>query len=92
MDNRLCLSSLSYTSSATRRGHHNSLPSLGVDVAPYISGKGIVWEESQCYHFSGYVKGVADTLGINIRAGADWDGDDDISDQTFLDLVHFEIK
>ena len=65
--------------------------SKAVDVAPYINGK-IVWDASQCYYFSGYVMRTADELGIKIRWGGDWDMDRDISDNTFNDLVHFELK
>lgn len=69
-------------------GKHNYSPSKGIDVAPYP----VDWNDTKrFYHFAGYVKGVADTLGINIRCGADWDGDNDFSDQTFNDLVHFEV-
>ena len=42
-------------------------------------------------YFAGYVKRVADDLGIAIRWGGDWDGDGDFSDQTFHDLPHFEL-
>ncbi|PIQ16434.1 MAG: peptidase [Flavobacteriales bacterium CG18_big_fil_WC_8_21_14_2_50_32_9] len=42
------------------------------------------------YAFGGYVKGVADRMGIKIRWGGDWDGDWVFVDQTFDDLVHFE--
>lgn len=43
------------------------------------------------YLFAGFVKGVALSLGIKIRMGADWDGDFDTKDQTFYDLPHFEL-
>lgn len=73
-------------------GKHNSYPSNAVDVAPYISGVGIDWENTaQFYHFAGYVQGVAESMGITIRCGCDWNMNRDVSDQTFDDLVHFEI-
>ena len=71
---------------------HNKVPSLAVDVAPFIPGRGIVWESRQCSHFAGYVQATADRMGIPIRRGGDWDRDRDVNDQTFNDLVHFEIK
>ena len=71
---------------------HNTFPSRAVDVAPYIAGKGISWDKDQCYYFAGYVKGIADSLNIPIRCGADWDKDNDINNQIFNDLVHFEIS
>jgi len=43
------------------------------------------------YHFAGFVQGVALEMGLNIRWGGDWDGDNDFSDQTFHDLPHFEM-
>ena len=70
------------------RSKHNKSPSLAADVVPYP----IDWnDEIRFYHFVGYVKGVADKLGIKIRCGADWDGDNTFSDQTFHDLPHFEL-
>lgn len=67
---------------------HNSMPSIAVDAALYP----IDWNDSgRHYMFVGMVKQKAKDLGINIRCGADWDGDNDTGDQTFNDLVHFEL-
>ena len=43
------------------------------------------------YHFAGWVLATASRLSIPIRWGGDWDGDRDFMDQTFDDLVHFEL-
>jgi peptidoglycan LD-endopeptidase CwlK len=68
---------------------HNYLPSLAVDVAPYP----IDWKNLERFRrFGEYVLGVADSLGIKLRWGGDWDGDTDIKDQKFNDLVHFELR
>jgi len=84
-------------------GKHNSLPSKAVDSAPYIKGRGIPWPDkknkpetyykdlAQFYHYAGYVQGRAKEMGIGIRWGGDWDKDWDLNDQTFDDLVHFEL-
>lgn len=69
---------------------HNAVPSMAVDVAPWINGK-VCFEPRQCYHFAGYVQAIADGMGIKIRLGADWDSDNDVNDQTFRDIIHFEI-
>lgn len=70
------------------KSKHNTYPSLAVDVAPYP----IDWkDERRFYYFAGYVKGVADRMGIKIRFGGDWDGDFDLKDQNFFDLDHFEL-
>ena len=71
---------------------HNSYPSLACDVVPLVNGK-IEWNnKEQFYHFIGYVMGVAETLGLRIRSGADWNMNHVVKDQTFFDLPHFEIK
>lgn len=76
-----------------RVSKHNSLPSMAVDVAPWHQQKPhIRWDDLHSfYHFVGYVLATADQMGIKIRCGADWDGDNDIHDQRFHDLPHFEL-
>lgn len=67
---------------------HNKKPSLAVDVMPYP----VNWKDNiRTYHFVGFVLGVAKTLGIKVRSGADWDGDMDFKDQNFFDLPHWEL-
>ena len=75
--------------SKVRLSKHNYRPSLAVDVAPYP----IDWEDTERFvEFGLYVLQVARDLGLSIRWGGDWDGDGDLTDQSFNDLVHFEIK
>lgn len=72
-------------------------PSLAMDIAPYP----VKWPNPKLptypkdlalwYAFGGYVMGVADGLGIKLRWGADWDGDQIINDQIHDDLPHFEL-
>ena len=67
---------------------HNKMPSEAVDLAPYP----IDWNDvRRFYYLAGYVRGVAERLGIKVRIGADWDGDFDIKDQNFHDLPHIEL-
>ena len=67
---------------------HNKKPSLAVDVVPYP----IDWrDKDRFYYFGGLVKGIASQLGIKIRWGGDWDGDNKFKDQSFHDLPHFEL-
>ena len=67
---------------------HNRFPSLAVDVAPYP----IDWDDTKrFYYFAGYVKRTAEDMKIKIRWGGDWDGDNNLNDQSFMDLVHFEL-
>jgi peptidoglycan L-alanyl-D-glutamate endopeptidase CwlK len=69
-------------------GEHNTLPSRAVDVVPYP----LDWEDiRRFYFFAGYVKRVAEDLGIGVRWGGDWDGDLQVKDQNFHDLPHWEL-
>lgn len=83
------------------KSKHNNKPSLAVDVAP-LQDKKLIWPDSKAkgylkqlayyYYFAGVVLGTAETMGLKIRWGGNWDGDDTFLDQTFDDLVHFELK
>lgn len=81
--------------SKLKSGKHNLTPSYAVDVSPYPIpanwGAKDYRELARFYHFAGYVKAKAEFLGIKIRWGGDWDSDNVFSDQTFNDLVHFEL-
>jgi len=73
---------------------HNSNPSMAVDVAPYFTNckNKIDWNNREKFvHFAGVVKGVAHQLGIKIRWGGDWDNDNELRDQTWMDLPHYEL-
>lgn len=72
---------------------------LALDVAPYP----VVFPENcktqgeriktygRFYFFAGYVLGRAKELGLRVRWGGDFDGDFNFYDNTFDDLVHFEL-
>lgn len=67
---------------------HNPYPSRAVDVAPYP----INWNDlPRFYKFAEVVYETAKEMGIEVRWGGDWDSDGDFSDQTFNDLVHWEL-
>lgn len=67
---------------------HNSKPSMAVDVVPYP----IDWnDKNRFYAFVGFVKGVALSLNIKVRSGADWDNDNDYLETKFIDLAHWEL-
>ena len=72
---------------------HNSLPSMAADVIPWP----ISWSDhDRMRYFAGYVMGIARMLKGHIthevRWGGDWDRDTELSDNTFQDLVHFELR
>jgi peptidoglycan LD-endopeptidase CwlK len=69
-------------------GKHNTVPSMAVDVTPYP----IAWDDRERQTlFAGYVLATAKALGVELRWGGDWDGDTEVRDNQFDDLVHFEL-
>lgn len=70
------------------RSKHNKFPALAVDVVPYP----IDWKDtSRFYFFAGYVLGVAQRMGINIRWGGDFNRDLNLKNDSFIDMPHFEL-
>lgn len=66
--------------------------SHAVDVAPYPQRwDDPKWKEDQLY-FGGFVLGVASQMGIKLRWGGDWTGDNDPEYNSFEDLDHFELR
>ncbi len=51
-----------------------------------------VWNLCRFYYFAGFVMGTAAAMGVRLRWGGDWDGDTELDDQQFRDLVHFEER
>lgn len=74
-------------------GKHNTSPSQAVDSINYHATKpNVRWNDLRSiYLYAGYVIATAEQMGIPLRWGGDWDGDTDIHDQNFNDLVHFEL-
>ncbi len=73
---------------------HNYQPAMAIDAAPYP----LDWGNTQrFYWFAGYVMGIAQKLKDegkmthSIRYGGDWNRDENIDNERFKDLVHFEI-
>lgn len=79
--------------SRTRNSRHLPGPdglSRAADVVPYPIPD---WSDTAAFvAFGVLVVETARELGIPLRWGGDWDGDGDRSDQTFDDLVHFELR
>lgn len=83
-----------------REEYKDKLPfySNAIDIAPYP----VNWEEKEkirFYYLAGFImKGFRDLqmkgdipFAVKLRWGGDWDGDFDLTDQTFYDLGHFEL-
>lgn len=76
------------TTKAWPDSKHNRFPSLAVDAAPYP----INWKKhNQFYHFAGFVQAVAKQMNIAIRWGGDFNQNQNVNDENFVDLPHFEL-
>lgn len=67
--------------------------SRAVDAAPWFStAPHIRWDDlHEFYYFAGFVLGIAQSLGIKLRYGGDWNSDKQVTKENFKDLVHFEL-
>jgi len=65
------------------------------DVAPWPIprnwGRDSAKTMAQFYHFGGYIRALADAMGVALRWGGDWNSNNRFEDQSFDDLVHFEL-
>jgi peptidoglycan L-alanyl-D-glutamate endopeptidase CwlK len=67
---------------------HNTMPAEAVDAAPYP----IDWKDRERFsYFAGVVLGIAQSQGLQLTWGGDWDRDWQLRDNTFDDLLHFEL-
>jgi peptidoglycan L-alanyl-D-glutamate endopeptidase CwlK len=76
-------------------GKHNQNPSMAVDVAPWPIPD---WSKTSDFaYFGGFVMGIAQRLfdegkiSHKVRYGGDWSINNRLSDESFKDLVHFEL-
>ncbi len=75
---------------------HNNSPSLAVDAAPFIAGRvrygNTEMELKQVLIMAGIIQAAFKVLNIEFTWGGNWDGDGEpLSDQTFQDLLHFQV-
>jgi len=63
---------------------HNFAPAMAVDVAPYLTGMGIPWEDKWVFHaFAKIVLEEAERMGIELQWGGEFPS---------FDGPHFELK
>lgn len=77
---------------------HNQLPSLAIDLVPYVPGVN-AWDMEYSLYFAGLVLGTADmlnkmgTITNRVRWGGNWSTQRDRNWKlnTFYDGLHFEL-
>jgi len=72
----------------TKKSKHNYSPSKAIDVAPYPVDFN---DTDRIRYLAGYIMGVAAERGVKLKWGGDWDRDFETNDNTFEDLLHFEV-
>ncbi len=74
--------------SVEKAKHCKEPKSFAVDIGP----DPLDWKATNAfYYLGGYGKALAAALNIPIRWGGDFNRNNIVTDETFLDLVHFEI-
>ena len=73
-------------------GKHNQSPSKAVDFQPYPLPKRKEKLWASLAYIAGRAIEIGKQRGMSIRWGGDWDRDGDLTDQTFDDLYHLEVK
>lgn len=70
------------------KSKHNVIPSLAVDCAPLP----LDWNDHKRFYFMmGVFKAKADQLGLKIRLGGDFNNDNNLLNDSFVDLPHIEL-
>ena len=76
---------VTYVDGVERLSMHNYSPSRAVDLAPYVAGRGIVWDEAVYWdQIERAMKRAADELDIAVEWGGDWN--------RFVDKPHWQMK
>lgn len=70
------------------KSKHNPFPSEAMHLMPWP----IDWHDfPRIRFFAGIVVGVGGLLEVRLRWGGNWDMDDQLSDNAFNDLAHYEL-
>ncbi len=72
-----------------KKSKHNYNPSLAIDIMPYP----VDWKNIDRFiELKDVVFKAAETVGVELVWGADWDGDGDIAEHSLQDYPHYELK
>lgn len=74
--------------------HNAEAPALAkaFDLCPYRDGK-LQWNDREAFVFlAGVIKGIALVEGIKIRWGGDFNRDNNLHNDSFVDFPHFELE
>lgn len=78
-------------SGASKTLNSRHITGHAVDLAPWVDGK-TPWKDLEAFKkVSSAMFQAADELGVLIQWGGDWDLDGDSSDESYLDMPHWQI-
>jgi peptidoglycan L-alanyl-D-glutamate endopeptidase CwlK len=79
-----------FESGQSKKMNSRHLTGHAVDLPAYLNGVP-VWDKVLAQPIMTAMMKAALDCGVTLRWGGDWDGDGDQEDETFRDLVHFEL-
>ena len=79
-----------FDSGATKTLNSRHLVGKAVDLPAWLKGRP-VWDPVAAQQIANAMFHASKECGVTLRWGGDWDMDGDQSDETFRDLVHFEL-
>ncbi len=78
---------MTYADGVNVKSKHNYKPSQAIDLAPYVAGKGIVWDLSENLDkwiaLNDAVQEAAKITAVPIEWGGDW--------KSFKDYPHYQL-
>ncbi len=81
---------VTYVDGVKRKSKHNYSPSNAVDIYAYVDGKAC-WEKEHLYYLGGVIMTCARNLNVELRWGANFNRDADLTNENFYDLPHYEL-
>ena len=76
---------------ASKTLNSKHLTGHAVDIGIWKAGRVDYKDKKAYYVLAGQIYLLAAELGIKARWGGNWDSDQDMNDQSFNDLVHWEL-
>ena len=88
---------VTYCDGYEKKSKHNYSPSKAFDIYAFVNGKA-TWNKDYLLYLGGLIIGVSEMLleqekiTHKLKWGANWNMDSEIiTDQTFIDMPHFEL-
>jgi peptidoglycan L-alanyl-D-glutamate endopeptidase CwlK len=74
------------------RSPHNFRPALAVDIFPIVNGTALWTDGPELRKCADHIMDVAETLGVDLTWGGDFNHDGDATTSDSWDKYHFQVK